>query len=350
VSERRTLEAIPGHAPAPGRRPPGCAFAARCSHTTAMCDDLPPLAGTTGDHLVSCWRAETRHESGPVEFIVQPPRRLPVAEPPVLEVTDLHVNLDGTPILNGVSLQVPRQGCLAVVGESGSGKTTLARAVMGLAAVTSGTITYHGDGLPGRPRERTEQDRRTLQYIFQSPTNSLNPRRTVGQLIGTPIKHFFELTRRERSERVAEVLDLVSLPSHVASVRPGQLSGGERQRVAIARALAAKPDVLVCDEITSALDVSVQAGIVRLLEDLVAQERISLMFITHNLGLVRTMADDVVVIKAGRVVESGDADTVVSRPADPYTRQLVADTPSPGEYPSVAENSRLQLRSASPSV
>ena len=169
---------------------------------------------------------------------------------------------------------------------------------------------------------------RVIQYVFQSPTSSLNPRRTIGEILGTPVEHFFGLRGREADVRVAELLDRVALSSATAHRYAGELSGGERQRVSIARALAAQPDILICDEITSALDTSVQAAIVRLLEDLQQSENLAILFVTHNLALVRTIADRVAVMHVGRIVEHGRADTVLDDPSAPYTFELIADTPA----------------------
>jgi peptide/nickel transport system ATP-binding protein len=182
--------------------------------------------------------------------------------------------------------------------------------------------------LAGRARERSSDIRRSLQYIFQSPYNSLNPRHTVGEIVRVPIEHFFGERGRAAAGRVADALERVSLPVGMASAYPDELSGGERQRVAIARALACEPEVLVCDEITSALDVSVQAAIVCLLEELREREKLALLFITHNLALVRTIADRVIVMRRGTIVESGSSERVIGEPEHHYTRRLIADTPT----------------------
>jgi peptide/nickel transport system ATP-binding protein len=167
-----------------------------------------------------------------------------------------------------------------------------------------------------------------VQYIFQSPYSSLNPRKTIGQIVSQPLRVFFDLNRRDRDARVVAVLEKVSLSSSVVDRYPDQLSGGERQRVAIARALAAEPDVLVCDEITSALDVSVQAAIVELLVALQREMRLGLLFVTHNLALIRTMAQRAAVMTEGRIVELGPVAELFANPTADYTRKLLADTPS----------------------
>jgi peptide/nickel transport system ATP-binding protein len=170
--------------------------------------------------------------------------------------------------------------------------------------------------------------RRAIQYVFQSPYASLNPRRTVGQIIARPLHVFFDLERREAQERIVAHLKRVALSPGLIDRYPDQLSGGERQRVAVARALAAEPQVLVCDEITSALDVSVQAAIVELLADLQRSMNLGLLFITHNLALIRAIADRVAVMSAGRIVESAAVESVFVSPQAEYTRELLANTPS----------------------
>jgi peptide/nickel transport system ATP-binding protein len=233
-------------------------------------------------------------------------------------------------VLHEVSFELQPQECLALVGESGSGKTTLARAIVGLHPPRSGEIRLDGKALPGTARERSAELCRAVQYVFQSPTSSLNPRRTIAEIVRTPVEHFFELRGHAAEARVADLLERVSLAPAVARRYPGELSGGERQRVSIARALAAEPDLLICDEITSALDTSVQAAIVRLLEELQESEQLAILFVTHNLALVRTIADRVVVLNDGRIVEAGSTDRVLSSPSHPYTVELIADTPTLG--------------------
>ena len=214
------------------------------------------------------------------------------------------------------------------MGESGSGKTTLARCVAGLHRNYTGEVSLAGSVLAPSARRRTSDARRQIQYVFQNPYASLNPRRTVGQTIARQLELFFPGGRRDIGARVAACLERVSLPDTAINRFPDQLSGGERQRVAIARALAAEPAVLVCDEITSALDVSVQAAIIDLLRDLRQEVGLSILFITHNLALIRTIADRVCVMTGGRIVETGVTEAVFESPTADYTRQLLANTPS----------------------
>jgi peptide/nickel transport system ATP-binding protein len=199
---------------------------------------------------------------------------------------------------------------------------------MGLHIPKSGEIRLKNALIDPDVRKRPTGTRRSLQYIFQSPYNSLNPRHTIGQIISVPIEHFFGLRGQQTAERVDDALQRVSLPAAVAGAYPDELSGGERQRVAVARALACEPEVLICDEITSALDVSVQAAIIQLLEELRQREQLAILFVTHNLALVRTIADRLMVLRQGRVVEAGATAEVIEHPTHPYTRELIADTPT----------------------
>jgi peptide/nickel transport system ATP-binding protein len=325
---RRALQSIPGQAPAPGHRPHGCEFAPRCSYVREACTQVVPVLEPVGaEHAARCLRV---HELPPyAPAIAAATERRDTADAgAVLSVSHLDASYGDHRVLHGASLTVARGECLALVGESGSGKTTLARAIAGLHLEQRGEIRLDGELLHPRARSRSAEVRRTIQYIFQSPYNSLNPRRTIGQALGLPIKHFFGVARAEERRLVEEALERVGLPGRSASMYPGQLSGGERQRASIARALLCKPTVLVCDEVTSALDVSVQASIVRLLGRLQEEEDLAMLFVTHNLALVRSVADRVLVLQDGRVVETGMTDSVLDEPAEAYTRELISDTPA----------------------
>jgi peptide/nickel transport system ATP-binding protein len=232
-------------------------------------------------------------------------------------------------ILHDIDITLRARECLALVGESGSGKTTLARCIAGLHPFKiEGDIGFQGKALPRLARSRSRATRHAIQYVFQNPYSALNPRKTIAQILTQPLRIFFDYTNDQREERLAEVLALVSLDETLLSRYPDQLSGGERQRVAIARALAAEPTVLVCDEITSWLDVSVQASIVELLVRLQSEIGLCMLFVTHNLALIRSIAYDVAVMSEGRIVEYGPTDEVLANPQAEYTRKLLADTPT----------------------
>jgi peptide/nickel transport system ATP-binding protein len=227
-----------------------------------------------------------------------------------------------------VSFELERGACLAIVGESGSGKTTIARCVAGLHSPSEGAILLASEQLAPRARSRTRHQRRQLQIVFQNPYDSLNPRRRIRDEIARPARVLRGLSAADAEAEVARLLERVRLPSRLANRFPGELSGGERQRVAIARALAAGPELLVCDEITSALDVSVQAVVLELLRELRAELGLSLLFISHDLAVVGTIADDVLVLESGRVRERGSTAQVLSSPQDDYTRRLLEAAPS----------------------
>jgi peptide/nickel transport system ATP-binding protein len=262
------------------------------------------------------------------------PGRPPLAKNPpavagtsALSVRAVSASYGSTPVLSGINLEVPPRGCVAVVGESGSGKTTLARCVAGLHSNWTGEIAFHGTTLSRGVGQRDKDMLRRVQYIFQNPYTSLNPRKTIGQILDQQLKQLTGLPRRDRSARVVDVLEDVSLGPDFLSSYPDQLSGGERQRAAIARALVAEPELLICDEVTSALDVSVQAIIVEQLRRIQAERHLAMIFITHNLALVRSIAQSAVVLRVGAVAESGPVEQILEHPADPYTQRLMEDVP-----------------------
>ncbi|AKS31567.1 ATP-binding cassette domain-containing protein [Mycolicibacterium goodii] len=230
--------------------------------------------------------------------------------------------------VDGVSLQLRAGETLAVVGESGSGKTTLARMMLGLLEPTSGRVEVNGRDLTTLPAAELRALRRDLQVVLQDPFSSMNPRMRVVDIVAEPlVTHEPRLRRRrgraDREQQVAELLTAVGLDADVASRYPHEFSGGQRQRISIARALALRPEVIVLDEPTSALDVSVQAQVLDLLSALQAEFQLSYVFVSHNLAVVRKLADRVAVMRYGKVVESGAVATVFDNPSDPYTRALL---------------------------
>jgi peptide/nickel transport system ATP-binding protein len=321
------LTGIDGQPPRPGRRPAGCSFAPRCRFAASECRSQQPEPVLIGARAVRCLRVAQVREPPPGAAAALGGAAAATGGVPVLSLREVSAVYGRRPVLTGVDLDVAAESCVAVVGESGSGKTTLARCIVGMHRNWTGDISFEGAPLAARARDRPRQILRRVQYVFQNPYTSLNPRKTVGQIVAQPLEQYLRLGYRERSQRAARALADVSLGADFLSRYPDQLSGGERQRVAIARALVVEPDLLICDEVTSALDVSVQAVIVELLRGLQAERRIAMIFITHNLALVRSIAQSVVVLRNGAVVESGMVGQVLDRPADPYTAQLMEDVP-----------------------
>lgn len=231
--------------------------------------------------------------------------------------------------VSGVSMRLGRGEVAGLVGESGCGKSTLARILLGLLHPTEGEVLL--DGVPIRSI-RVEERAGRIQPVFQDPYSSLNPRKTVAQIVGLPLSIQGKRGDRDKRGPVLEMLDMVGLPRRVENVYPSQLSGGQRQRVAIARALISRPGVLICDEPTSALDVSVQSQILNLLSDLRAQLGLTCLLISHNLAVVEHMADRVLVMYLGRIVETGPTGRIFDAPHHPYTRALLqaALPPVPG--------------------
>jgi peptide/nickel transport system ATP-binding protein len=328
VAGKRTVVGIPGYAALPGSRPDGCFFHTRCEFARDDCRAaFPPETELGAGHAVRCHHVAEAMSAPEPKGAGQAARTGSDAGV-VLAMRDLSARYGARETLFDVSLQVRRDECVALVGESGSGKTTLARCVAGLHKDWTGEVCLGDAPLAASARERPDQVRKDIQYVFQNPYASLNPRRTVGQTIARQLQLFSPQHRKDVGPRVAECLERVALSGAAANRFPDQLSGGERQRVAIARALAAEPKLLVCDEVTSALDVSVQAAIIELLGRLRAEIGLSLLFITHDLALIRTIADRVAVMTDGRIVEQGASERIFTSPGAGYTRRLLADTPS----------------------
>ncbi|HEX5193771.1 MAG TPA: ABC transporter ATP-binding protein [Solirubrobacteraceae bacterium] len=325
----RRLRGIPGVSVGVGDRPDGCAFAPRCRLATAACRaQLPELRAIAAGHLVRCIHAEQTREPEPE----LPDLRLPTSSgEPLLQVQGLCIEHGSrrraVRVVHDVEFALHRGECLALIGESGSGKTTIARCLAGLHPAAAGTITFDGAALAARAQRRSDDARRRIQYVFQNPYDSLNPRRTVRDQIGRPAETLLGLDGRATEEKVRHLLERVRLPLGLAERFPAELSGGERQRVAIARALAAEPDLLICDEITSALDVSVQAAVLELLEELRQELGLSMLFITHDLGVVSSIADRGAVLQRGRICETGPVRQLLDSPRTEYTAQLLDAAP-----------------------
>jgi len=349
-TDTRELRGIPGSAVEPWNRPTGCPFAPRCDIRIERCElEMPPSEPARGSaaRQVSCWRAGEEfagsrdHASAAVA--VQPSVARSRA---VLEVSHLVAAYRGRRLgvgkgrepsiaVRGISFSLSVGECLAVVGESGSGKTTLGRCLAGLHRPLSGELRFDAQPLGALAQDRPADVRRRIQLVFQDPDSSLNPHMSIGRIVRRPLRQFFHHSRGDETARVNELLEQVHLPKSVAHRMPRELSGGEKQRVAIARALAADPELLICDEITSALDVAVQASILELLKELREERALALLFISHDLAVVRSISDRVLVLRSGEIVELAARESLFHSPDAPYSKELLAAVPDlrPGDYP-----------------
>ena len=315
---------IGGAAPGLSERRAGCSFRPRCARAGSGCaENRPPLKALKPGHLVACHYPEdaAQAETGGLT----PVAARPAAEVPVLQLENITVSYRRSgwfaprqqrPAVKELSLTLMQGEILALVGESGSGKSTVLRAIAGLWPLADGAITC--SAAPGE-RER----RRAVQLIFQNPDSSLNPRHRVEEIIAQPLRLYYGMGREEIRATALRHLASVELDPRYLTRYPAQLSGGERQRVAIARALAAKPSILLCDEITSALDVSVQAAILHLIRDLSRSQGVAVLFVTHNIAAAAALADRIGVLHEGRLVELGTSAAVCGTPHDNYTKTLV---------------------------
>lgn len=246
--------------------------------------------------------------------------------PRILEVEGLRAFHGNVQIVHGISFSLLQGECVGLVGGSGSGKTTTGRSVTGLHRKVEGSLRFDGRQMPWLAQDRTKDDLRSIQIVFQNPDRSLNPRESIWQCVRRAVRLNENLDESHPDADVARLLDRVRLPSRTWQLYPEDLSGGERQRVAIARALATKPRLMICDEITSALDVSIQAAVIELLLDL-KNDGLSMLFITHNLPLVSEIAQSIIIMQNGRIVESGRTGSVLANPGHEYTQMLLSSAP-----------------------
>lgn len=255
-----------------------------------------------------------------------------------LQIQDLRVRYGAREVVGGVSIEVPSGRTVGLVGESGSGKSTIANAAVGLAPVSAGQITVDGVTTLGRSRP-AKRARRRIQMVFQDPFSALDPRMSVGESIAEGLRATDRrLTRAGRRERVTDLLEQVDLDPARAGQLPKAFSGGQRQRITIARALAGDPEILIADEVTSALDVSVQSTVLNLLRRLQQDLGLTMLFISHNLAVVRYISDEIAVMRHGCIVESGQTEELLADPADPYTRELLDAVPVLGRRLDLGES------------
>ena len=252
-------------------------------------------------------------------------------EAPALEVRNVTAGYgrgaSAIRVLSEVNVSVQRGHTVGVIGESGCGKSTLARVMSGLLPARDGDVLLDGDRLQPSLRRRRRSELQKIQFVFQMADTALNPRQRIDHILGRPLEFYLGLRGAEKRKRIAELLDMVELPAEFAGRYPEELSGGQKQRVNLARALAASPEVLLCDEVISALDTIVGANVIELLKRLRRQTGVSFVFISHDLSTIASFADEIVVLYAGRVVEQGKTDQVLSPPYHPYTRLLIASVP-----------------------
>jgi len=356
LGERTLPRALGGRPPGPDQPRAGCAFAPRCALATEACRAAPPAMAETPD-------GQTARCLYPGKVAApEPGREAPACagdSPCALRLDGLALRYDrpgllarlrGTPrppaTVAGITLDLRRGETLGLVGESGSGKSTILRGIAGLLPPDEGQIAPgEGPPLPASVERRRPEDLRRIQMIFQNPDESLNPRQSVGEILAQPLRLYFGLTGRALQARAAELLETVRLGAHYLERRPGQLSGGEKQRVAVARAFAAGPEVVLCDEITSALDVSVQAAVLDLLNDLKARHGTGFIFVSHDLAVVRALSDRVAVLYQGRICESGPAVAVYDAPSHPYTEVLLGAVlaPDPDHAPRLLAEDAAEL-------
>ncbi len=344
---------MPGRPPLPGGAGQGCGFADRCPMAEQRCrDKRPTLEPTTTQEFVRCHFHERVEQLPPPEPPKRPDRSSRDETDSILQFNDVAISYakpgivdqilgrqpNVTPTINEIDLTIRQGETFGLVGESGSGKSTILRAIAGLLPPQSGTITYEkAESLNTSVEERSNDLLRCVQLIFQNPDASLNPRHTVAEILAQPLKLYFGLGGDELRERSVALLEQVRLRADYLERLPSQLSGGEKQRVAVARAFAAEPKLVLCDEVTSALDVSVQAAVLDLLIQLQVDQGTTYVFVSHDLAVVRALADRVAVLYQGRLCEMGPSENVYRFPSHPYTEVLLSAVlePDPDTEPTL---------------
>lgn len=328
------LETIPGSLPSPGALIKGCVFVDRCPLADDTCRDTPPPLFDVGHaHVSRCFHHDRPVPRTVPSLVTDVPERAQQAATPLLAVAGLSKTFNpkgqALPVLRNIEFALAPGETLGLVGESGSGKTTLARLLLGLLRPDDGTkIVVEGKSLEPLLAERTLDDVKSLQIIFQNPDTALNRAHSIRRIISRAIQRLSISPGANIGAKLLELMSAVRVANRYLTARPRQLSGGLKQRIAIARAFAGDPRIVVCDEPTSALDVSVQAAILNLLVDLQTRRQVSYIFISHDLGVVRYLADRIAVLYLGRLMEIGPADQVFAGPHHPYTEALLSAIPA----------------------
>lgn len=326
------LEAIPGAVPSLDALPRGCRFHPRCAHAFSLCASQEPSLQTIDNRLIRCHLYPEHTDLSALTSIPERRTALVQQDEILLEVNNLGVHYESrlhflgqkqiVKAVDGLSFQIKKGKTLALVGESGCGKTTTSRAILRLAPITCGEISYRGKKIELQNRKDAIDYRKKVQVVFQDPYSSLNPRMTVDDLIAEGMVAQ-GISPKIIQKKLNALMEQVGLPLKALSRYPHQFSGGQRQRICIARALAIDPEIIICDEPTSALDISVQAQILNLLKDLQDEFGVSYLFITHNMAVVSYLADEVLVMSEGRCVEFGSCEAIFHHPQHEYTRRLL---------------------------
>lgn len=366
TNKNQRLQTIKGNVPNLKELPTGCRFHPRCLLATEKCrNEEPPLFDAGDGRLSKCWTADPT---------LQVKREIMTAfDEEQLDNFERNLHLDvGQPLLNvkdikkyfpitkgilsrtighvravdGVSINIHKGETLGLVGESGCGKSTVGRLITGLIKSTAGEVIFEGTNLAHANRSKMKQIRKKIQFVFQDPYSSLNPRMTILDIIGEPLEVHQIAKGTRKQERVAELLEIVGLSRNDMHKFPHQFSGGQRQRISIARALATEPELLICDEAVSALDVSVQAQILNLLKDLQIKMGLSYLFISHDLNVVKYVSDRIAVMYLGEIVEVADSETLFENPFHPYAKALISAVPIPDP---TMEPDRIILKGEIPS-
>lgn len=363
------LYPIRGRVPPPNSRPTGCIFSPRCDYVQDRCREEHPKLRPIADSAGSWARCHFSEEIDPAKWTPSADIELPTAATnggngqPILVVENLrkYYEVQGSTLrdvmgmrkpsyvkaVEGANFAVPQGSTLGIVGESGCGKSTLIKTIIGLESSSGGEARFMGFDITGNISSRDEQLIQELQMVFQNPDSTMNPSYTVGQQIARPMQRFRTVPKERIREEVIKLLESVRLGENYYNRLPRQLSGGEKQRVGIARALASRPDLVLCDEPVSALDVSVQAAILNLLLDVQREYGTTLIFIAHDLSVVRFFSDYVAVMYLGQIMEIGPADAIYAPPYHPYTEALLSAVPIPDPH---VKRKRIRLEGAVPSA